>query len=310
MSNPAITMIFVSYNSAETIGDALDSAREGYDAGLTECIVVDNVSQDTISELITNKYPWVEFIQSETNVGYGRGCNLGLERAKTQYVLFMNPDAVLPVDDLKILLDFMNDHPKAGLAAPAIIESKGSYQGAGPLPTPMGLIYKALGIRRKQWQHDPILPDAHACQADWVCGAVMMARRKVIKELQGFDPRFFLYYEETDLCKRVLQSGYEIWTVGQAVARHISGASAQGESKQLFGGCIAQHFFPSRFYYLIKHHGYIPAMIAETCDLIILLSRGFLPWLRGRGRGEVRARLSAPILRQPPRPDGFPRRRH
>ncbi len=307
MPDPVVTIIVVTYKSSEVICDALDSARNAYESGLIECVVVDNASKDNINELIKSKHPWVNFIQSEVNLGYGRGCNQGLAVAKTPYIMFMNPDAVLSIEDLKILLQFMEEHPDAGMAAPAIIESDGEYQRAGSLPSPMSIIAKALGVKKNIWQHLPIVPGEESRKSEWICGAVLIARRELMNELEGFDPRFFLYFEETDLCKRVLMHGKEIWTVGEAVAKHIAGASAKQEDEPLFGGCIAEHYFPSRYYYLVKHHGYTLATLAEVCDLIVLASREIFRWIRGKNKGELRVRLSAPILRQPPRPADLPR---
>ena len=120
-------------------------------------------------------------------------------------------------------------------------------------------------------------------------------------ELGGFDPRFFLYFEETDLCRRTENLGAELWAVGEALGHHIGGASAQQSDSRFVNGCIAEHFFRSRFYYLVKHHGWAAASAADIAELLIMAARAVLRTATGGSAGELVARLRAPILRPPSR---------
>ena len=100
----------------------------------------------------------------------------------------------------------------------------------------------------------------------------MLVRSELFQQIGGFDPRFFLYFEETDLCLRVLRAGMEIWAVGESTASHLGGVSAKQAGTSLTqagtGGCIVEYFYPSRFYYLIKNFGWFAAVSSE------LIARG------------------------------------
>jgi hypothetical protein len=294
-----ITAIFVTYNSENEIGSALAAMRESHEAGDLECLVVDNASRDGTLSLIQRDHPWVSVVASPINLGYGRALNLGVQRVETPYVLFVNPDAILPRDAVGALLEFMEAHPKAGMVAPAIIKGPEMLQHAGGIPTPIGIVAQAAGLQADRRRYRVIVPGSEAFPADWLSGAILLVRRELFQELGGFDPRFFLYFEETDLCRRVVQRGYQLWAVGKAVAHHAQGTSARATGAKLHSGCISEHFFRSRFYYFAKHHGLLVAAVAEAGEIVLLALTSFLRLFRGEAPRQFMARLRAPLFRFP-----------
>ncbi|HEV8607742.1 MAG TPA: glycosyltransferase family 2 protein [Tepidisphaeraceae bacterium] len=290
----ATTVIFVSYNSAQRIGDALRSAKASHDAGVLDCIVVDNASADGTADLVKREHPWAKLIESPVNLGYGRGLNVGLKVCNTPYILFMNPDAVLPTEALRTLVAYLEAHPKAGMVAPAIIEGD-MLQEAGALPTPWRILAQSIGLGRQVTRQRPIVPHEPPFTTDWLCGAIMLTRTDLMRELNGFDPRFFLYFEETDLCRRILQRGLELWAVGDAVAHHVGGASARTLGQKIVRGCIPEYYYPSRFYYFVKHHGWPAAACAEIAEFLSLTINRVI----GRDLEGLSARMRAPLLRMP-----------
>lgn len=293
---PTTTVVIVTYNSRATIGDALTPLQEAHQAGLVRCVVVDNASADDTAALVRTDYPWVELICSPDNLGYGRGCNLGCRNLATPYVLILNPDAVVDTATLQTLVDFMTTHERAGIVAPAIIEGEKSLQAAGLLTTPLSLLKAELGLGRAMPQSRPIKPGEEPFQTPWVCGAVMLIRSDLFQRLGGFDPRFFLYFEETDLCRRAALSGAEIWAVGQAVVRHVGGSSAKATGQTMQSSCIADHYYRSRFYYLVKHFGWFRAIGAET-------ALGAIQCLKGLRRPARQCSVKdRPFLRFPAKP--------
>ncbi|MBN1491122.1 MAG: glycosyltransferase family 2 protein [Phycisphaerae bacterium] len=304
MSTPKTTAIFVTYLSQDTVDSALEAAKHSHLRGLLNAIVVDNASTDGTVEFVAREHPWVKLIANRENVGYGRGLNTGLPHVDTPYVLLMNPDAVLDAGNLEVLVRFLDEHPEAGIVAPAIRRAAGNYQHAGELPTPRSMILDAMGIKGALSWRVPIVPGSPPFAAEWLCGACLLARTDLLRKLNGFDPRFFLYFEETDLCLRARLAGAELWAVGEAVAHHASNSSARRVCPDLpDGGCLVEHLYPSRFYYLVKHHGWIAASSVELIDLAARAFRDFARLLTGRrSRGELRLRLQSSLFRCPAKP--------
>jgi GT2 family glycosyltransferase len=298
VSRHPITGIVVTYNSADTVTTTLDAARRSHESGLLECVVVDNASRDGTAELVRRSHPWVHLIESPENLGFGRACNLGFEAVETPYVLFLNPDAWIEPDALETLLEFLEANPNAGLVAPASRNPEGRRQRYGELPTPWRIVKAAAPGRWLRPRSHQMVWGRPPERVEWICGAVMLVRSEVFRQLGGFDPRFFLYFEDTDLLRRMRDRGFEVWAVNSALALHAGHASASKSSAPMIDGCIAEHYFRSRFYYLRKHHGLAAATSAELAELALVSLTHLGRRLAGRTHAPP-ARWSVPPFRQP-----------
>jgi len=298
-----VTAVIVTYRSRRTVEACLASIKPSKESGLMEAVVVDNDSGDGTADYVREQFPWVKVVEAGSNLGFGRGCNLGFEHVETPYTLFLNPDATLPREALETLLDFMGSRPRAGICAPSIREADGAMQVAGVLPTPRALIREAMGLDGYPSMRK-IEAGAEPFRTNWLCGAILLVRSEVFRRVKGFDPRFFLYFEETDLCRRLMNEGLELWAVGAARAEHECGASTKVLGSLMTEQCVSEHFFRSRFYYLIKHHGWLAATAAEAGAIPLLGVRALLERSLGRtDDGAFMTRLASPILRLPDRVD-------
>src|SRR5262245_13339293 len=291
-----VTAVILSYRSRETTARAVASLSDAHACGLLHCVVVDNASGDGTVEHIRATFPWVEVIAGSANVGFGRGCNLGFERVRSPYVLLLNPDAVLPLADFRILLSFLERTPLCGMAGPAIRTADGRLQHAGGAPTPWQVLAQAC---RPGWlprDRTLIQPGAAPFRTDWLCGAALLLRVAMLADIGTFDPRFFLYFEETDLCRRAVQNGWQLWAVGRAVAQHLCGASARATGFPLVHGCIAEHYFRSRFQFFAKHYGLPLSCMTELAELGLMSVVAAMRRLAGRDVRNFGVRLRAPIL--------------
>ena len=294
---PRTTIVIVTYHSKGVVDQALDALKPVVEAGGAACILVDNASSDGTPEHVASHYPWVRLLAGTNNLGFGRGCNAGLARAATEFVLFLTPDAVIDHAALLRLEAFLDENPDAGLVAPAIENGQGGCQPVRSLPTPFGIVAEEGGFGPSP--ETPVWPGSDPFRAEWVCGAALMGRRRLLDDLGGFDPHFFLYYEETDLCLRAGQAGAEVWVVPKAIAHHTGGASAERTDARLWSGCIAEHYFESRHYYMKKHYGWSRATAAALLEICVMSVRTWRNRLRGRPSDRLRCRLKAPILRVP-----------
>jgi N-acetylglucosaminyl-diphospho-decaprenol L-rhamnosyltransferase len=297
-----VTAIIVTYQSAQTIRKTVAAARRCYDAELLDAIIVDNGSPDDTLEIVKLEASWARVVVTGNNNGFAKGCNIGLALVSSPFTVFLNPDAVVEPDAIRVLLSFMEQHPNVGIVGPAILEGEDSptpeLQFTGRRPTPWTMLRDALPLRRRKPISWRIVPGSAPAATEWVCGAALLIRTELLKRLGGFDPRFFLYWEEMDLCKRAEDLGFETWTVGAAVARHVGGASSSPDDTRI-AGCIAKHYFRSRYYYMIKHHGWLAATISELGEFVLVGLRALSDAVLGRGLRRIRPRLQAPLLSMP-----------
>lgn len=202
-----VTAILVSYNSSAVIAGALESLPPDCPA-----IVVDNASTDESAAIAEKR--GATLIRRSDNAGFGVANNDGWKAATTSYVLFLNPDARLRPGCLDALLAAAERHPDAGLLVPTLLKPNGERfeKWSSPICAP------AFRPRNRA--------DSTVRDIAFASGAVILARRDILIKLGGFDPAIFLYFEDDDLSRRVLDLALRILHVPDAVAEHAGNASS------------------------------------------------------------------------------------
>ena len=293
------TAVVVTYQSADTLAALFAAARRCRDANVLKFVFVDNDSKDATPQMLHQQVDWAEVVVTGKNNGFGRGCNIGLAKVKTPYTLFLNPDAQIEPAAVETMVSFLDAHPAVGIVGPAtLVEEEHPYQATSSLPTPWSVFRSSIPLLAPTGDARPIIPGSAPFRTGWVCGAIFMIRTDLAQKLGGFDPRFFLYWEEMDLCHRAEDLGYQTWALGTAVASHVCGASSK-DNTTLVAGCIGEHFYQSRRYYMIKHHGWLAATVSELGEFALLVLRACADVLRGKGAARIRPRLQANLLSQP-----------
>jgi GT2 family glycosyltransferase len=205
-----ISVIVVTYNSARCIKQCLASVF-AQTAMALECIVVDNTSSD--DTVATTKGFNIQLFANRENIGYGRGNNQGFAASQGRYIYLLNPDARFVENDaLAKICGEMDAHSRWGMAGTRMSSPDGHLEG------PPALEYPG---QRHVHRDFSSLPGKIA----WIGGASMIIRRELYQKLNGFDPDFFLYSEETDFCLRMRETGFEIGHVPEIVVEHIGGGS-------------------------------------------------------------------------------------
>jgi GT2 family glycosyltransferase len=218
MTSVPLTAVVVSFESVHALPACLDAlAREGVPA-----IVVDNASRDASADLAARSGAGI--IRNRCNEGFGRAANIGVAAATTELVLILNPDVVLDPDAAAALVAAAERYPDAGLLAPRIIEPDGRF-----FFQPRSLLAPYLQNPRGHL----MLPEGDCC-APFLSGACLLVRRSLFLELGGFDPQIFLFYEDDDLCRRIVDAGHPMVHVHAAVARHARGRSSAASPGRLF----------------------------------------------------------------------------
>jgi N-acetylglucosaminyl-diphospho-decaprenol L-rhamnosyltransferase len=207
-----VSIIVVTYNTADLIGMCLDSL--GLDTEPSrEVFVVDNASTDGGAEMVRSRYPWVHLTVNNENRGFAAANNQVLPLCRGRYLYYLNPDAKFTGSGLlEKCIRFMEDRPEVGLAGTRLINPDGTPQESVSLRYPG---QKFTGSEMAG------LKGNIAC----VLGASMVARTDLLRRIGGFDEEFALYGEDQDLCLRIRREGYEIGFIDDAVVLHYGGQS-------------------------------------------------------------------------------------
>jgi GT2 family glycosyltransferase len=281
VNNPNLdaSIIIVSFNTRDILQQCLQSViREAAHLDV-EIFVVDNCSADGSVEMVEREFPSVHLMRSEINLGFGVANNLALKEARGAYIVLLNSDAFFQPFALQRAIDHMNENPDCGLGGGLLVGRDGTPQpSARAFHSLLGDLIVLTGLAAKYPQSkvfgsfDRTWADANsAAMVDWVPGAFCIIRPKAIQEVGSFDPRFFLYYEEVDLCRRIKSGGYSIWYWPDVVIVHIGGESSRTLKSLDFSSQAAQIVMwrmRSTLLYYRKHHG-MQALLAKWLEMLL-----------------------------------------
>ncbi|MDO9069259.1 MAG: glycosyltransferase family 2 protein [Deltaproteobacteria bacterium] len=261
-----LTIAIVNWNTDHLLEGCLRSIKETIGELSLQVVVVDNKSSDQSAVRAQKEHPWAEFIYSPVNAGFSSGNNLALAKAQGRYFLLLNPDTVVQPGALQSLKDFLDENPATAAAGPRMDYGDGSLQQSwsGRLVSPKAILADTLGWK---WLGvDPLgnrIPDRDT-KVKGLMGACIMLRKSAIDQVGPMDDKFFLVYEEADLCHRLIKAGWSIWYLPQARITHFT-----GQSSQHIPGKGLIESYQSLKYYLGKHYGR-PASWATSQALICI----------------------------------------
>jgi len=234
-----LSIIILNYNTKDFLLPCIAGIVE-YTQNLDyEIIVVDNASTDNSADYVQKKilprFERVQLIVTKENGGFSAGNNQGIKKAKGKYLLIMNSDIVIWENSFKRMVEFMEQHPKIGIAGPRLLSPDSTLQYfCYQFPTPQVLLYRRTPLSRFQfarraihaylmtsWDHKDNRP------VDWVQGSCMIVRASAVEKVGLMDERYFLFLEDTDWCRRFWDAGYEVWYLSEVEIIHYhSRASA------------------------------------------------------------------------------------
>lgn len=220
-----------------------------------EVIVVDNDGG-----LAPEVPPSVRMIRNRTNVGFARACNRGISASKGDYLLLLNPDSLIERGFFESFEKFFKDNPKVGIVGPRIVDSWGNLQLSGRrdlsfLSGLLGrtsfltkLLHKSATVKRMFPSADRL---SGPTEVDWISGACIAIRRRVLEDVGLLDERFFMYFEDADLCRRSRAAGWPVYYLPSVEVLHLTGASSRSKPRAIW------MLHKSAFLYHRKHgpHG-------------------------------------------------------
>lgn len=256
-----LSIIVVAWNVKELLVECFDAIRSSDDEWNKQILLVDNGSVDGSADFVEEQYPEVTVIRSPTNLGFIRANNLAYEQAEGEYILMLNSDAFVSSSAIRSVVDFMREHPEAGVVGARLIGRDGVLQpSARYFPTPFKLFLQKLGWDGKvpfvkalddlSWDHQSIR------ECDWVVGCYLLTRKELIDK-SGFFLRqdYFLYNDDNDLCFRIKKMGYKTFFYPVDVV-HIGGANVKKmHKKAIVDDQMIEYQIESQMIYFRKNYG-------------------------------------------------------
>lgn len=270
-----LSIIIVSWNVKDYLRQCLRSIRAHTKDMSYEIFVVDNHSSDGSAEMVGREFPEVHLVENADNYGFAKANNQALVKAKGRFVLFLNPDTELLGNALKDMVVFMDSHPEASGMAPKLVYDDRSLQrSCRRFPSIFTDLMESLYLderfpnspffnryRYGGWQFNDMRI------VDQPAGASLLFRKSLLDGIGGMDERFFMYFEEVDLCYRVKKSGGNIFFVPSVtMVHHANKSTEQARSN------MSERFIGSKLLFFDKNYG----RLSVYCLLMDLLLRSFI----------------------------------
>ncbi|HEX8965795.1 MAG TPA: glycosyltransferase family 2 protein [Patescibacteria group bacterium] len=258
----------------ECISSVFDQFKNELKAGVIEHIIVDNNSADDSVKkiknyIVKNKIPGVILIENKENVGFGNGCNLGTQKAKGKYVLFLNSDTKVEDRGFIEMTEFLNENPKVAIMGGKMKNFDGTPQlSAWKFYTLPNLILMLLGFERFGMLH---ASPTSISRVDWVTGGCMMVNKELFEKIGSFDKQIFMYMEDMELCFRAKKHGFETYYFPNIHVLHKS----QGSSNRSFA---IINIYKGIHYFYQKHMPIWEQIISD----ILLKTKGIILVIIGR----------------------------
>jgi GT2 family glycosyltransferase len=275
----------VNYNTREPLRSCLASVQS---EAPSEVVVVDNASSDDSIEMVEADFPWVMLLANKINCGYGAAANQAIACCTAKYVLLLNSDTLLRHGAIQNLASYLDSHPRAAIVGPRLINPNGTLQASCyPFPTLLNtlLVNTSLGrlmgyVPVLRDYYLPTWPHNSARLVDWVKGAALALRREAFEAVGGFDESFFMYFEETDLCHRLKNAGWEVHFAPVATVVHAGEASTSQRRTNMTVQLVASNLlYCQRHYSRLRFVSLVLIMkgtmlVRLLCDSVrLLLSR-------------------------------------
>jgi len=294
-----LSIVIVNWNTRELLAQCLDSIPLAIGGLSYEVIVVDNASTDGSQAMVRNRFPWVTLVENAENLGFVRANNQAMALSRGRYVLLLNSDTVAPPQALARMVDFMDHRIDAGAAGPRLLNPDGTFQASyADFPTLLSESLSAAGLNR--WLYGPYhpSPSPHPNETrqpvDWVQGACLLVRREALDAIGLLDEGFWMYSEETDLCYRIHQAGWNVYYLPDVEIIHLGGAS----SRQRQPESVAQ-LYRSKLRFFRKYQGPFQVHLLRAVIISVYLAKAILSlalsWLPAQ-RKATRRQLRTTLL--------------
>lgn len=248
------SFIIVNFNTAELAKNCLSSLLAKTAVTEREIIVVDNASTDNSPALLTAAFgTQIKLIANSVNLGFAAANNIGARAASGDILWFLNSDTLITADIISPLRSALNDNPKIGIIAPTLLSADGQPQAFayGRFPKLFSLIFNKL------FPFSRFRSSGNLKFVDWVSGAALAIRKDVFTASGGWDEKYFLYFEDIDLCWRVKRIGREVAISDKIFITHLGGRSLARDRDR------KKHYYSAQAYFFRKNYGAAAAAVLK-----------------------------------------------
>ena len=261
-------VVIVNWNSGSDLKNCIQSIVNNSLNNINSIIIVDNASTDDSNKNIANLDPRIRLLRNDKNMGFAKACNLGAAQCNSNFILFLNPDTVFINNPLKEILNLFEKRKDVGIIGIQNINENGEIvKSCSRKPSTLNIIsgilgidlfFPGLGMKMREWDHNT---DRYV---DQVIGAFFCIRKEIFLQLNGFDERFFMYFEEVDLSLRTNKLNFKSYFLSKESIVHIGGNSSKNvKQKRLEYNTI------SRIQYFKKNHSFLSYITILFFSLLI-----------------------------------------
>lgn len=256
-----LSITICSWNTIDDLRLCLQSLERVRDEARFEVIVVDNNSEDGSDQMVAKEFEWVRLFAMKENLGFTGGHNFAFTQIKGRHIFPLNSDTVVHAGAIKGLMEYLVAHPEAGVIAPKLLNPDGSLQlSCRRFPNPVAALFRNTPIGRlfpnnkftreylmQDWDHDG------PREVDWVSGAAFIARGELTDKIGLFDPEYFMFCEDVDLCYQCWKQGFKVVYLPHLTITHAIGRSTDKAPNRMIG-----RFHRSMFRFYTKNR--VPEM--------------------------------------------------
>lgn len=275
-----LSIIIVNYNVQYFLEQCLYSVTKACANVDAEIFVVDNNSTDDSKNFFSDKFSSVRFIWNTENIGFAKANNQILQLCSGKYILFLNPDTIVPEDCFSKCISFLESNTQIGGLGIKMIDGTGKFlkESKRGFPTPFSSFYKLCGLARV-FPRSPIfagynlghLSDNKNHEVDVLAGAFMIVPKKVLDAVGSFDEIFFMYGEDIDLSYRIQKAGFKNYYYADSVIIHF-----KGESTNKYSVDYLRHFYKAMYLFSKKHYDFTRSSIVYFLIVILIMIQAII----------------------------------
>jgi N-acetylglucosaminyl-diphospho-decaprenol L-rhamnosyltransferase len=260
-----LSIVICSYKSPELLRLCLESVLRNVQGVEYEIIVSDGETQEDTAMMMREDFPDIRFVSSVSNVGFGGLVRQGVEASRGKYLFILNPDILITPRAVEELLDYLRRHPEIGMVGPQLLNFNEQFQQSYfRFYKPLTILYRRTFLkhfgfakRHLRWFLMKDYEPAEPKEVDWVQGSAMLVSREAVEKVGLMDPRFFMYMEDVDWCRRFWEAGYKVvyYPYVRIYHYHMQGSAKGGFLRSLLFNRLTWYHIASAFRYFRKYRG-------------------------------------------------------